>query len=129
MTEADMRSFIHRRLLSLLSGEGARRTEALRDVLGLGMPDADKAALERLAVQVPELPQALYEKWIGMFADRLLETVPREQIADMCADTPESNATLQLVYSMFMESERMEAVRADDLKQLAAAADARQTTH
>jgi hypothetical protein len=84
-------------------------------VLGVAAPGLDDAALERLVAKTPELPVTLYEKWVGMFLDRLLETVPQEQLRDLCANTPESNASLQLVYAMFMESERMEEVVEDDL--------------
>ena len=50
-----------------------------------------------------------------MFMDRLLETVPPVQIEELCLGTPESDASLLLVYVMFMESARMEKVVADDL--------------
>jgi hypothetical protein len=116
MTEEAIRAFVTARLLSRISGAGARRDEALRAVLGVAAPGLDDAALERLTAATPELPVTLYEKWVGMFLDRLLTTVPQDQLRDLCANTPESNASLQLVYAMFMESARMEAVVEDDLK-------------
>lgn len=118
MTEAEMRSFIAGCILSRLAAAGERRDEALRDVIGITVPDLDDSERARAAALVPELPAALYEKWVRMFADRLLETVPHDQVADLCQGTDESNATLQAVYAMFMESERMEKTVAEDLKEL-----------
>ena len=118
MTEADMHFFIATSILSRLAIAGERREEALREVIGVTVPDLDDDARARVASLVPELPGSLYEKWIGMFADRLLETVPHDQVADLCRDTEESNATLQAVYAMFMESERMEKTVAEDLQKL-----------
>jgi hypothetical protein len=116
MTEEAIRAFVSARILSRISGAGARRDEALRAVLGVAAPGLNDASLDRLVSRTPELPVTLYEKWVGMFVDRLLETVPLEQASDLCANTAESNASLQLVYAMFMESSRMEAVVEDDLR-------------
>ena len=118
MTELVMREFITRSILGRLSGAGAHREEALRDVLGLTVPNLDDAAAKGIAAMVPALPASLYEKWARLFVDRLLETVPQAQIADLCQGTDESNATLALVYVMFMESERMEKMVAEDLRAL-----------
>ena len=79
------------------------------------MPDLGDAETARIAALVPELPVSLYEKWVGMFADRLLETVPVEQVEELCRNTEESNAALLLLYSMFMESGRMEKVVTEDI--------------
>lgn len=124
MTEKDIRARIVHAILSCISGEGERRSQALREVLGIAVPRLDEASLAGIAAKVPELPLPLYQKWVGLFADRLLETAPREQLEDLCRDTPESAATLQLVYSMFMESERMEKMIAADLRALAGGNDA-----
>ena len=122
MSVEAMRAFITARILSGVAGAGARRDEALRAVLGVAAPGVDDATMEALIAKTPELPSSLYEKWAGMFADRLLETVPHEQVRDLCLNTPESNASLQLVYSMFMESERMEKEVKDNLQACLAAA-------
>ena len=122
MNEENIRAFVTARILSRISGTGARRDEALRAVLGIASPGLDDAALDRLVKEAPELPVGLYEKWTGLFVDRLLETVPREQIHDLCLTSPESEASLLLVYSMFMESERMEKIVAEDLAFLLAGA-------
>lgn len=120
MTEKDMRAHIVRTILSRISGGGERRSQALREVLGIAVPRLGEASLADIAAKASELPPSLYQKWVGLFADRLLETAPREQLEDLCRDAPESAATLQLVYSMFMESERMEKMIAADLRALAA---------
>ena len=116
MSDENIRTFVTARILSRISGAGARRDEALRAVLGIASPGLDDAALDRLVAEAPEIPVKLYEKWIDLFLDRLIETIPREQMDDLCRNTPESNASLLLVYSMFMESEKMEKIVADDLE-------------
>lgn len=116
MNEESIRTFVTARILSRISGVGARRDEALRAVLGIAAPGLDDTSLSRLVAEAPEIPVSLYEKWIRLFLDRLLKTVPCEQIQDLCLNTPESNASLLLVYSMFMESETMEQVIAEDLQ-------------
>lgn len=115
MTAQAMRAFITARILSRIASAGARRDEALRAVLGVAAPGVDDATMAELVAKTPELPSTLYEKWVDMFAHRLLETVPHDQLRELCRNTPESNASLQLVYAMFMESERMEKEVADDL--------------
>ena len=119
MTEEQQRKFIVDRILARIAGKGERRDEALRACLDLTMPNMDDKAVAGMAAMIPELPTFLYQKWIGMFADRLLETVPPAQIDDLCLGTPESDASLLLVYVMFMESARMENVVAGDLGALA----------
>ena len=113
-----MRAFITARILSGVAGARARRDEALRAVLGVAAPGVDDATMEELVAKTPELPASLYEKWAGMFADRLLETVPLEQVEDLCKPDNGSRATLVLVYLMFMESERMEKQIPKDLEDL-----------
>lgn len=119
MTDTELHAFIVARVLSRLSPTGERRTTALRDTLGLAAPHLDKQALERLAPLVPELPAGLYAKWAGLFAERLLQSLPREQLETLCSNTEENNAALLLTYAMFMESERMEKLVAEDIKTLA----------
>lgn len=121
MTTEAAQAFITARILSRIAGAGAKRDEALRAVLGVAAPGVDDATMAALVAKTPELPADLYEKWVGMFAARLLETVPHEQICELCRNTAESNASLQLVYAMFMESERMEQEVEEDLKKYLAA--------
>ena len=94
-----------------------RREEALRDVLRLMIAHKPDHELDALAALAPRLPESLFTKWAALFADRLLETVPHEQISDLCDGTRENEAALALVFVMFMESERMEAVVARDLQE------------
>ena len=61
----------------------------------------------------------LYAKWIGQFADRLFETIPGDQLQHLCSGTVENNASLGLVFLMFMESARMERQMEEDLRQYA----------
>ncbi|MCL1939961.1 MAG: hypothetical protein FWG04_04805 [Desulfovibrionaceae bacterium] len=117
-TEAEIHAFITARIMSRLSLPGERRSEALREVLKLTHAHLDTQRLESMIALAPEIPLPLYAKWVGLFADRLLETVQREQLQDLCANSEESNATLLLLYSMFMESERMECLAREDLKTL-----------
>lgn len=120
MNDQEIRDFITGKVLARLSGKGERRTVALRDVLGFAAPGIDAKDLTGVAELVPELPRSLYERWAGLFADRLLETVRRDQLEDLCLGTEESDASLLLVYAMFMESERMEKTVAEDLAAFAA---------
>ena len=94
-----------------------RREEALRDVLAISNPGKDSKSIESIARSVPELPADIYRTWAAMFAQRLYETVAPDQIDDLCLGTPESVATLALVFVMFMESERMEKQVAMDLQE------------
>ena len=119
MTAQEMHTFIIARIIVRLAHAGARRIEALREILGVSHPGLDDEAIANLASLVPELPSRIYEKWAALFADRLLETVPEAQLAELCRNTEESNSALMLLYSMFMESERMEKIVAADLESLA----------
>ena len=119
MTEEQQRIFIADRILTRITGKGERRNEALRAFLDLTMPNLDDKTVAGMAAMIPELPASLYQKWSGLFTDRLLETVPPAQREDLCLGTPESDASLLLVYVMFMESARMEKVVAEDLGALA----------
>ena len=118
MQEAQLRQFIAERILSRIAGKGERRDEALRAVIDLAIPNLDDKAVAGIAAAIPELPISLYRKWVDMFVDRLMETVCPPQIKELCQGTPESDASLLLVYVMFMESARMERVVAQDLKAL-----------
>ena len=93
-----------------------RRREALVEYLAVTgtAPDKDQAAA--LAGLVPPVLPDLYEKWIGLFLDRLFETVPQEQVAVLAEDTPDNEAAVVLAYLMFLESERMEKQVQQDLE-------------
>lgn len=118
MNREEMRSHILQAVLGRLDLDPARRAEALRDFLALSLPGMGENAVEAVAARVPELPRALYEKWINLFIDRLFETITPEQLADLCDGSSANNATLGMVYLLFMESARMEKQVADDLAAL-----------
>jgi len=101
-----------------------RRREALVEYLAVTgtAPDKDQAAA--LAGLVPPVLPDLYEKWIGLFLDRLFETVPQEQVAVLAEDTPDNEAAVVLAYLMFLESERMEKQVQQDLDCLLYTSDA-----
>ncbi len=115
--KARLRKHIIDTILEHVSRDEARRREALSEFFGVTLPAVDDAQTQRLAELVPPLLPELYEKWAGMFVERLFETVPEEQIEDLCRPGEKSRATLLLVYIMFMESERMEKQVAQDLRE------------
>lgn len=122
MTADNARAHITALLLERASQDEARRKEALRDYLDVTQATADPAASEALAGMIPALMPALYAKWIGMFADRLLETVPLAQVEPLCDGSAENDAALTLAYVMFLESARMEQQIDADLAALGAGA-------
>ena len=118
MNTQTMREYIQNAILEKFSQKTEKRTEALKEVLALALRDIDEPALDNFAKLVPEIPANIYQKWAEMFCDRLVKTVQKEQLAELCKESEENRATLALVYIMFMESERMEKVIAEDLKSL-----------
>lgn len=113
---------VHMHIMHVLTARFAQtddaRRDALQDVLKLSAPDLSKEERATLARLIPAIPQNLYEKWIRLFSKRLQETVPPNVLGELCLDTEESRATLALTFIMFMESERMEKLAAEDLKNL-----------
>ncbi len=114
---AEFRAHIINTVLARLSRSPERRAEALKDFLALNLPLGEDAAAE-LSNLIPQAPDTLYQKWAGLFADRLLETLPQDQLAELCDNSPDNSAALVLTYLMFMESARMERQIADDLRAL-----------
>lgn len=106
-------TMIRRRVLA--QDEGHRR-EALVEYLTLTGTATDPKLAAELAGMVPPLLTGLYEKWIRMFLDRLMETVPPEQIEILAEDTPDNEAAVVLAYLMFLESARMEKQVQQDLE-------------
>jgi len=104
---------------TLLLGRVARtdtgREEAIRDFVGLTRPDLGPDAPEVFAAKAPQVPAELTEKWVGLFVDRLLETVPAAQVDLLCDGSEDNEAALALAYVMFLESARMERQMAEDL--------------
>ncbi len=110
------RALIRSIVTARASTDPQRRSEALREFLGVTRPDLDGGTAMALAGNVPPLPPELHEKWADMFATRLLETVPADQVALLCDGSPENAASLTLAYLMFLESERMEKQVAADIE-------------
>jgi len=114
--EAVYRLHIHKVLYqrTLESQEG--REDAIKELLGATRPDLSPQAAECVAQSVPPLLPELHRKWIGMFVDRLFETADSSQVDILCDGSDGNNAALALAYVMFLESERMEKIIADDLE-------------
>jgi hypothetical protein len=116
LSNAAIREHISQTVMARLDQDLERRREALRDYLSLTMPNMDDTTSDHLATLVPTVLPDLYAKWISLFVDRLMETVPRNQLEFLCDGNEENSATLLLIYIMFLESERMEQQIEDDLK-------------
>jgi hypothetical protein len=116
LSNAAIREHISQTVMARLDQDLERRREALRDYLSLTMPNMDDTTSDHLATLVPKVLPDLYAKWVSLFAARLLETVPRNQLEFLCDGSEENSAALILIYIMFLESERMEQQIEDDLK-------------
>lgn len=110
------RDHIQKAVLARLSTTSERRQEALHEFFRVTRPDLGEQAALALAASVPPLVPELHAKWAAMFAARLVETVPGDQVAHLCDGSPENGASLALAYLMFLESERMEKQTAEDLE-------------
>jgi len=92
-----------------------KRQEALAEFMSVTGTAGN--ASEQVAGLIPPLMHELYIKWITMFIDRLLETVPAQNIQLLCDGSADNNAALVLAYIMFLESARMEKQIDKDLKE------------
>jgi hypothetical protein len=119
MTE-DRRDRVRDLLLARVARADGGRQEALRDFVGVTRPDLGQDAAEIIAAKAPPVPEELTQKWIGIFVDRLFETVPPAQIEILCDGSPDNEAALVMAYVLFLESERMERQMAEDLAALGA---------
>lgn len=111
-----MRAQITEVLMARVCVDDTRRTEALRDYLAVTQAVTEASAADTLAMMVPPLMPSLYRRWIGMFAERLFETVPQAQLEILCDGDAENGGALALAFVMFLESARMEKQMADDLR-------------
>jgi hypothetical protein len=116
--QAEQRAYVRQVLLARVARADGGREEAIREFVGLTRPDLGPEAAGIIAAKAPPVPAALTEKWIGLFVDRLFETVPAEQIAVLCDGASDNEAALVLAYVMFLESGRMERQMAEDLARL-----------
>ena len=86
--------------------DAGKRQEALAEFMTVTGTAGN--ASDKIAELIPPIMHELYEKWILMFIDRLMETVDSQNIELLCDGLPDNNATLVLAYIMFLESARME---------------------
>jgi hypothetical protein len=117
MLDEEIRSHITALVLEQVAQTEERRREALREYFAVSIPNVNETEAEKIAQLVPPLLPSLYQKWADMFVDRLLETIPRRQVEELCDGSVKHNATILLVYIMFMESARMEQQVTDDLRE------------
>lgn len=119
LTTAQMRAHIFLVILEKFSSSAERRREALEEYLLVTLPNISEETAGKLATLIPDILPELYAKWIGQFADRLFETIPDNQLQHLCSGTVKNNASLGLVFLMFMESARMERQMEEDLREYA----------
>lgn len=119
LTTAQMRAHIFLVILEKFSSSAERRREALEEYLLVTLPNISEETAGKLAALIPDILPELYAKWIGQFADRLFETIPDNQLQHLCSGTVKNNASLGLVFLMFMESARMERQMEEDLREYA----------
>lgn len=113
---AAFRLHIHKALYQRILESQDGREEAVRELIGATRPDLPPQVAAMVAEAVPPLLPELHRKWIGLFVDRLFETANHAQIEVLCDGSQENNAALALAYVMFLESERMEGIIAQDLE-------------
>lgn len=119
LSKAQMRAHIFLVILDKFSSSTERRQEALTEYLLVTLPNISQETAAKLASLIPDILPELYSKWIDQFADKLFETIPDNQLQHLCSGSTENNASLGLVFLMFMESERMEHQMEEDLRQYA----------
>ncbi|WP_291328259.1 hypothetical protein [Desulfovibrio sp. UCD-KL4C] len=114
MEETKIREYIHAVIMKKCTHDESARQNAIGEYIAMTMPNIDERSVNNIKLMIPTIAE-LYDKWAVMFIDRLLETVPRNQIEELCSGTTENDSALVLVYIMFMESERMEKQIAEDI--------------
>lgn len=92
-----------------------KRQEALSEFMAITGTGGN--AGEQVASLIPPIMHDLYEKWITLFIDRLLETVPTQNIELLCDGSDDNKGALVLAYVMFLESARMEKQIDEDLRE------------
>ncbi|WP_319543429.1 hypothetical protein [uncultured Pseudodesulfovibrio sp.] len=116
MTPKQIREHIFAIIISKVEEQDeSKRLEALNEFMAVTGTSGN--APEQVASLIPPIMHDLYEKWITMFIDRLLETVDPENIELLCDGCESNKAALVLAYIMFLESERMEKQIDKDLKE------------
>ena len=95
MTPKQIREHIFATIINKVEEQDeAKRQEALAEFMAVTGTSGN--APDQVANLIPPIMHELYEKWITMFIDRLLETVPSENIELLCAGTDDNNAALVL---------------------------------
>jgi hypothetical protein len=116
MNKKQIRTHIFATIISKVEEQDEnRRLEALNEFLAVTGTAGN--APEQVASLIPPIMHELYEKWITLFIDRLLETVDAKNIELLCDGSDDNNAALVLAYVMFLESARMEKQIDEDLRQ------------
>lgn len=105
---------------SAISLDMDARTEALREFLSVVAPKTLDGPIDRWCARLPSCMPSLYEKWAAMFAARMVETIPHEQLQYLCNGDHENDAALKLAFVMFLESARMEQQMPQDIAAVAA---------
>lgn len=122
MSQPIFRRHIAAVLAARTDDDPARRAEAIFEYLQAMRPDLTEAQAKAVSEKTPPLTPALHRRWIALFITRLFETVPDSQLELLCDGSDDNNAAIALAYVMFLESERMERVMAEDLRNCALAA-------
>ncbi|WP_338667444.1 hypothetical protein [Pseudodesulfovibrio methanolicus] len=116
MNKKQIRAHIFSTIISKVEEQDeSRRLEALNEFLAVTGTAGN--APDQVASLIPPIMHELYEKWITLFIDRLLETVDAKNIELLCDGSDDNNAALVLAYVMFLESARMEKQIDEDLRQ------------
>jgi len=115
---AVLRLHIHKILYQRSLESQAGRQDAIRELLAALRPELSPEKAACVAEAVPPLLPEMHRKWITLFVDRLFETAPLPQLDILCDGSEANNAALALAYVMFLESERMETVIAEDMKKV-----------
>jgi hypothetical protein len=116
MTKKELRAHIFATIICKVEEQDeTRRLEALNEFMAVTGTAGN--ASEQIASLIPPIMHELYEKWITLFIDRLLETVDAKNIELLCDGSDDNNAALVLAYVMFLESARMEKQIDEDLRQ------------
>lgn len=115
MSDKDFRDHFVGVILGRLDSGADSRQEALREYFGVRLPGVSEQEKDCLALSIPALIPALYRRWAGMCAARMIETVPADQREHLCDGSAANGAALTLIFLMFLESERMEKQMVEDL--------------
>lgn len=116
MPESTQKEQLKTILLNRVSADTERRAEAIYEFLSVTAPGIEAGVAARVAELMPPLLTDLYARWTEEFLETLYKTVPERQITEFLSSGEEGEATLVLVYLMFMESERMEQQVPEDIQ-------------